>query len=42
LPCRGAAIISVVFDAPPPAAYKSRLDGVPDLKHITVEVHRCQ
>jgi Co/Zn/Cd efflux system component len=42
-PGHTAAIISVVSDSPQaPAAYKSRLDGVPGLSHVTVEVQRCQ
>lgn len=42
-PGHTAAIISVVSDRPQaPAAYKSRLEGMPGLSHVTVEVHRCE
>jgi len=35
-------IVSIVSDRPqPPTAYRDRLDGVPDLSHVTVEVHAC-
>jgi cation diffusion facilitator family transporter len=35
-------IVSIVSDRPqPPMAYRDRLDGVPDLSHVTVEVHAC-
>jgi cation diffusion facilitator family transporter len=35
-----AAIVSIVASTPrPPAAYKERLSGFPDLAHVTVEVH---
>lgn len=38
-----AAIISVVSDEPQqPSAYKARLEGMPGLSHVTVEVHHCQ
>jgi cation diffusion facilitator family transporter len=37
-----AAIVSVVAPTPgPPAAYKERLQGFPDLAHVTVEVQAC-
>ncbi len=37
-----AAIIAVVSDHPQaPAEYKRRLDGIPGLSHVTVEVHAC-
>ena len=37
------AALAVVADAPlAAAAYRQRLDGVVQLKHVTVEVHRCQ
>jgi cation diffusion facilitator family transporter len=36
------AALAVVADAPQSAgAYRARLDGVAQLKHVTVEVHRC-
>ncbi len=36
------AALSVVADAPlAAAAYRARLDAVAQLKHVTVEVHRC-
>lgn len=36
-------IAAVVSDRPqPPQAYKSRLAGLGDLAHVTVEVHRCE
>ncbi len=38
-----AAIVSVVASAPEtPSAYKERLQGFPDLAHVTVEVHQCR
>jgi len=41
-PGHRAAVVSIVSDHPmPPAAYKSRLDGVPGLSHMTVEVEAC-
>jgi len=41
-PGHAAAIVSLVSDRPePPAAYKARLDGLPGLSHVTVEVNRC-
>jgi cation diffusion facilitator family transporter len=37
-----ALIAAVVADAPqPPDAYKARLQDLPGLAHVTVEVHRC-
>ena len=37
-----AAIVSVVADEPQaPRSYKARLDGIPGLSHVTVEVHPC-
>lgn len=37
-----AAIISLISDCPqPPDHYKQRLAGLPQLAHITIEVHRC-
>ena len=37
-----AAIVGVVSAAPQsPAAYKARLEGLPNLSHVTVEVHPC-
>jgi cation diffusion facilitator family transporter len=42
-PGHTAVIAAVVSDEPqPPAAYKTRLDGVAGLSHVTVEVHRCK
>jgi hypothetical protein len=42
-PGHSAAIVSVVCDQPqPPGVYKARLEGMPGLSHVTVEVHRCQ
>jgi cation diffusion facilitator family transporter len=41
-PGHTAVIAAVVSDEPqPPATYKARLDGLLDLSHVTVEVHRC-
>jgi cation diffusion facilitator family transporter len=41
-PGHRAAVVSIVSDHPmPPAAYKSRLAGVPGLSHLTVEVEAC-
>ena len=41
-PGHHGAIVSLVSHAPEPVAhYKARLDGVPQLSHVTVEVHRC-
>jgi cation diffusion facilitator family transporter len=41
-PGHRAAVLSIVSDHPmPPAAYKSRLTGVPGLSHLTVEVEAC-
>ena len=38
-----AAIVSLVSDTPrPPAEYKAQLAGLPQLSHVTVEVHRCK
>jgi cation diffusion facilitator family transporter len=37
-----AAIVGVVSAAPQsPAVYKARLEGLPSLSHVTVEVHPC-
>lgn len=37
-----AAALSVVADAPQPtAAYHRRLHGLPTLRHVTLEIHRC-
>lgn len=37
-----SAIVSVVADRPlAPADYRRRLSAVPELRHVTVEVHRC-
>jgi cation diffusion facilitator family transporter len=41
-PGHHGAIVSLVSHAPEPVeAYKARLDDVPHLSHVTVEVHRC-
>lgn len=41
-PGHNAAIVSLVADAPQAVEhYKARLDDVPELSHVTVEVHRC-
>ena len=37
-----SAVVSVVADDPKPAlAYRERLHAVTELRHVTVEVHRC-
>jgi cation diffusion facilitator family transporter len=41
-PGHTAAVVSVVSDRPvPPAAYKARLQDLPGLSHVTVEVELC-
>jgi len=41
-PGHTAVIASVVADQPQPvAAYKARLEGLPGLSHVTVEIHPC-
>jgi cation diffusion facilitator family transporter len=41
-PGHAAAIISILSDRPePPDAYKKKLDGIPGLSHVTVEVRHC-
>jgi cation diffusion facilitator family transporter len=41
-PGRHGCILSVVTETPEePGVYKSRLDGIEGLAHLTVEVHRC-
>jgi Co/Zn/Cd efflux system component len=41
-PGHTAIIVSVVSDHPQaPDAYKARLDGLPGISHLTVEVNRC-
>lgn len=41
-PGHTAAIISVISHQPQsPAAYKARLQDIPSLSHVTVEVHHC-
>ena len=41
-PGHHGAIVSLVAHEPEPVAhYKARLDDVPGLSHVTVEVHRC-
>jgi cation diffusion facilitator family transporter len=42
-PGHAGLIASVVADHPQaPSFYKARLDGVPGLSHVTVEVHGCE
>ena len=42
-PGHTAMIAAVVSDRPQtPDAYKARLDGIPGLSHVTVEVHQCR
>jgi Co/Zn/Cd efflux system component len=42
-PGHAGLIASVVSDRPqPPAFYKSRLEGIAGLSHVTVEVHACE
>lgn len=37
-----AAIVSIVADAPlAPADYQAKLAVAPELRHVTLEVHRC-
>jgi Co/Zn/Cd efflux system component len=41
-PGHTAVIVSVVSDGPQsPDAYKSRLNDLPGISHLTVEVNRC-
>ena len=41
-PGHHAAIVSLVADEPEPVEhYKARLSDLPQLSHVTVEVHRC-
>jgi len=41
-PGHHAAIVSLVADDPEPVEhYKALLEGMPQLSHVTVEVHRC-
>jgi len=41
-PGHQGAIISLVSDAPEPVEhYRARLDTLPQLSHLTIEVHRC-
>jgi cation diffusion facilitator family transporter len=41
-PGHNAAVVSLVTDAPrPPADYKRRLEDLPGLSHVTVEVEPC-
>lgn len=41
-PGHNAAIVAIVADNPqPPEIYKQRLNGLPHLSHVTVEIHAC-
>jgi cation diffusion facilitator family transporter len=41
-PGHHGAIVSLVSDEPEPVGhYRAKLDGMPGLSHLTVEVHRC-
>jgi cation diffusion facilitator family transporter len=41
-PGHAGVVLSIVSDDPQtPAFYKTRLDGLVGLSHVTVEVHRC-
>jgi cation diffusion facilitator family transporter len=41
-PLAWSAVVSVVADAPlAPLAYRERLAAISELRHVTVEVHRC-
>jgi Co/Zn/Cd efflux system component len=41
-PGHAGVVLSIVSDDPQtPAYYKSRLDGLTGLSHVTVELHRC-
>jgi cation diffusion facilitator family transporter len=41
-PGHQGAIVSLVADAPEPVEhYRARLDSLPQLSHLTIEVHRC-
>jgi cation diffusion facilitator family transporter len=41
-PGHAGVVLSIVSDDPQtPAFYKTRLDGLAGLSHVTVEVHRC-
>ncbi|MEA2202649.1 MAG: hypothetical protein QOI89_3309 [Solirubrobacteraceae bacterium] len=41
-PGHNAAVLSIVSDDPqPPATYKAKLEGLPGLSHVTVEVQPC-
>ncbi len=41
-PGHTAVVGSIVTDEPrDPSAYKARLEGLPSLSHVTIEVHRC-
>jgi Co/Zn/Cd efflux system component len=38
-----SAVLSVVADRPlEPGVYASRLAALPQIRHVTVEVHRCR
>ncbi|HTE35683.1 MAG TPA: CDF family Co(II)/Ni(II) efflux transporter DmeF [Reyranella sp.] len=41
-PGHQGAIVSLVSDAPEPVEhYRARLDSLPQLSHLTIEIHRC-
>jgi len=42
-PGHTGVIASVVSDRPQaPAVYKRRIDAIPGLSHVTIEVHTCE
>jgi len=42
-PGHRALVVSIVSDDPlPPASYRARLEDIPGLSHVTVEVHACE
>jgi Co/Zn/Cd efflux system component len=41
-PGHAALIVAIVSEHPqPPQSYKTRLDGITGLSHVTIEVHPC-
>jgi cation diffusion facilitator family transporter len=41
-PLAWSAVVSVVADRPLPSAdYRARLQPMPELQHVTIEVHQC-